>query len=151
MSLSVSFRHSARAEFIEAAARYESERQDLGVEFIAEIERCVAAAAERPMSYSAVYKDIRRVVAKRFPFSVYFRAEVPYRRLGHLPWQSGSRDLAAPDLKNDGRRTFVWKPPNKPGSMWRPHGYSDLTHVNTGRCEVRDWRHWRQLARPNIT
>jgi hypothetical protein len=27
------------------------------------------------MIYSAVYKDVRRVVAKRFPFSVYFRAE----------------------------------------------------------------------------
>jgi hypothetical protein len=51
MSLSVSFRHSARTEFIEAAAWYESERQNLGVEFIAEIERCVAAAAERPMTY----------------------------------------------------------------------------------------------------
>jgi hypothetical protein len=62
MSLSVSFRHSARAEFIEAAAWYESERQNLGVEFIAEIERCVAAAAERPMTYTAVYKDVRRVV-----------------------------------------------------------------------------------------
>ena len=59
MSLSVSFRHSARAEFIEAAAWYESERQNLGVEFIAEIERCVAATAERPMTHSAVYKDVR--------------------------------------------------------------------------------------------
>jgi hypothetical protein len=48
MSLSVTFRHTARAEFIEAAAWYESHRPDLGVEFIAEIERCVAAAAERP-------------------------------------------------------------------------------------------------------
>lgn len=75
MSLSVSFRHSARAELIEAAACYESERQNLGVEFIAKIERCVAAAAERPMTYTAVYKDVRRVVAKRFPFSVYFRAK----------------------------------------------------------------------------
>ncbi len=99
MSLSVSFRHSARAEFIEAAAWYESERQNLGVEFIAEIERCAAAAAERPMTYSAVYKDVRRVVAKRFPFSVYFRAEsTPYRRFGRFPWQPGPRDLAAPDL-----------------------------------------------------
>jgi hypothetical protein len=44
MSLSVSFRRSARTEFIEAAARYEGERQNLGVEFIAEIERCVTAA-----------------------------------------------------------------------------------------------------------
>ena len=75
MSLSVSFRRSARADFIEAAAWYKDERQNLGVEFIAEIERCVAAAAERPMTYSAVYKDVRRVVAKRFPFSVYFRVE----------------------------------------------------------------------------
>jgi len=59
MSLSVSFRHSARTEFIEAAAWYESERQNLGVEFIAEIERCVAAAAERPMTYTAVYAPLR--------------------------------------------------------------------------------------------
>jgi toxin ParE1/3/4 len=114
MSLSVSFRRSARAEFIETAARYESERQDLGVEFIAEVERCVTAAVERPMSYLAVYKDVRRVVAQRFPFSVYFRAEArPYRRLGRFPWQPGPRDLAAPDLKNDGPRTFVPKP-NRP-------------------------------------
>jgi plasmid stabilization system protein ParE len=92
MSISVSFRRSARAEFIEAAAWYESERQDLGVEFIAEIERCVPAAAERPMSYSAVYKDIRRVVAKRFPFSVYFRAEA--HRIVVLAVFHGSRDTA---------------------------------------------------------
>jgi hypothetical protein len=59
MSLSVSFRRSARTEFIEAAAWYESERQNLGVEFIAEIGRCGTAAAERPMTYSAVYKDVR--------------------------------------------------------------------------------------------
>jgi plasmid stabilization system protein ParE len=92
MSLSVSFRHSARAEFIEAAAWYESERQNLGAEFIAEVERCVAAAAERPMTYTAVYKDVRRVVAKRFPFSVYFRAEA--HRIVVLAVFHGSRKPA---------------------------------------------------------
>ena len=90
MSLSVSFRHSARAEFIEVAAWYESERQNLGVEFIAETERCVATAAERPMTHTAVYKDVRRVVAKRFPFSVYFRAEA--QRIVVLAVFHGSRD-----------------------------------------------------------
>jgi plasmid stabilization system protein ParE len=75
MSLSVTFRCAARAEFIEAAAWYESQRPGLGVEFIAEIERCVDAAGERPTTYAAIYKDVRRVVANRFPFSVYFRAE----------------------------------------------------------------------------
>ena len=48
MNLSVTFRRAARAEFIEAAAWYESQRPGLGVEFIAEIERCLDAAAERP-------------------------------------------------------------------------------------------------------
>jgi plasmid stabilization system protein ParE len=92
MSLSVSFRRSARTEFIEAAAWYAGERQNLGVEFIAEIERCVTAAAERLMTYSAVYKDVRRVVAKRFPFSVYFRAEA--HRIVVLAVFHGSRDPA---------------------------------------------------------
>jgi plasmid stabilization system protein ParE len=75
MNLSVTFRRAARTEFIEAAAWYENQRAGLGVEFIAEIERCVDAAAERPTTYEAIYKDVRRVVANRFPFSVYFRAE----------------------------------------------------------------------------
>jgi hypothetical protein len=75
MNLSVTFRRAARAEFIEAAAWYERKpRPGLGVEFIAEIERCVDAAAERPMTYAAIDNDGRRVVANRFPFSVYFRA-----------------------------------------------------------------------------
>src|SRR5258708_15037894 len=57
-----------------------------------EIERCVAAAAERPTPYSAVYNDVRRVVANRFPFSVYVRAEE--RRIVALAVFRGSRDPA---------------------------------------------------------
>ena len=62
MNLSVTFRRAARAEFIEAAACYESQRPRLGVEFIAEIERCVDAAAERPTTYAAIDKEERRIV-----------------------------------------------------------------------------------------
>jgi plasmid stabilization system protein ParE len=54
--------------------------------------RCVTAAAEQPMIYSPVYKDVRRVVAKRFPFSVYFRAEA--HRIVVLAVFHGSRDPA---------------------------------------------------------
>jgi plasmid stabilization system protein ParE len=90
MSLSVTFRRAARAEFIEAAAWYESQRPDLGVDFIAEIERCLDAASERPTTYPAIHKDVRRVVANRFPFSVYFRAEE--RRIVVLAVFHGRRD-----------------------------------------------------------
>lgn len=75
MSLPVSFRRAARAEFIEAAAWDEAQRPDLGVEFIAEIERCVLRAADQPQLYAVIYKGIRRVTAERFPYSVYFRVE----------------------------------------------------------------------------
>jgi toxin ParE1/3/4 len=92
MSLSVTFRRAARAEFIEAAAWYETQRPGLGVEFIAEIERCVDAAAERPTTYPAIDEDVRRVVANRFPFSVYFRAEE--RRIVVLAVFHGRRDPA---------------------------------------------------------
>ena len=75
MSLLVSFGRAARAEFIEAAAWYEARHPNLGVEFIAEIDRCVALAAEQPQRFAIVHSGIRRVVAERFPYSVYYQAE----------------------------------------------------------------------------
>ena len=56
MTLPVTFRSAARAEFIEAAAWYEAQCLNLGVEFIAEIERCVALVAEQPKLYAVVHK-----------------------------------------------------------------------------------------------
>lgn len=90
MSLPVTFHRAARAEFIEAAAWYEAQRSNLGVEFITEIERCVALAAEQPQLYAVVHKNIRRVTAERFPYSVYFRVE--QRRLVVLAVFHGSRN-----------------------------------------------------------
>ena len=92
MSLAVTFRRAARAEFLEAAARYEAQRANLGMEFIAEIERCVALAAEQPQVYAVIHKNTRRITARRFPFSIYFRAES--RRIVVLAVFHGSRDPA---------------------------------------------------------
>jgi plasmid stabilization system protein ParE len=75
MILPVSFRRAARAEFIEAAAWYEARRLNLGVEFIAEIDRCVDLAAEQPLLFPIIHNGIRRVVTERFPYNVYYRAE----------------------------------------------------------------------------
>lgn len=78
MSLLVSFRRPARAEFIEAARWYEARRRNLGVEFISEIERCVGLVAENPLANAVVRNGIRRIIAERFPYSVYFRAETTH-------------------------------------------------------------------------
>lgn len=93
MSLSVTFHRAAHEEFIEAAAWYEAQHANLGIEFIDEIERCVVLAAEQPQIYAVVYKGVRHVTARRFPYSVYFRAEAV--RLVVLSVFHGSRDPAA--------------------------------------------------------
>ena len=58
MSLLVTFRRPAGAEFIEAAQWYEARRRNLGVEFVAEIERCVALVAENPLAHARFADDI---------------------------------------------------------------------------------------------
>jgi len=75
MSLPVTFHRAANAEFIEATAWYDTKRVGLAIEFIAEIERCVALASKHPLQFAVVRGDVRRVVANRFPYSVYFREE----------------------------------------------------------------------------
>ena len=90
MSLLVSFRRAARDEFIEAATWYEVRHPNLGVEFIAEIDRCVVLAAEQPLLFALVYNGIRRVLAERFPYSVYYQAEA--RRIVVLSVFHASRD-----------------------------------------------------------
>lgn len=75
MSLPVSFRRAAQEEFNEAAAWYESKRALLGLEFVAEVERCVALASRQPRLYAEIHMDLRRVLTKRFPYGIYFRVE----------------------------------------------------------------------------
>jgi plasmid stabilization system protein ParE len=78
MSLPSAFHRAASAKFIEASAWYEGKRLGLGLEFIAEIDRCVSLASKNPLQFAVVREDFRRVVANRFPYSVYFRSE-PHR------------------------------------------------------------------------
>lgn len=75
MTLAVAFRTAARSEFDEAALRYESNRAGLGADFIAAIGQAVSLAAEHPLCYPVIHRNIRRVRAKRFPYSVHYVAE----------------------------------------------------------------------------
>jgi plasmid stabilization system protein ParE len=75
VTLAVAFRSAARSEFDEAALRYESNRAGLGAGFIAAIGQAVSLAAEQPLRYPVIHRSIRRVRAKRFPYSVYYVVE----------------------------------------------------------------------------
>jgi plasmid stabilization system protein ParE len=98
MSLSISFRRAAREEFIESANWYKGKSLQLGLDFISEIERSISLAAENPLHYELIHKEIRRIVAKRFPFSVYFRVEA--KRIVVLAVFHGKRDSALWKARN---------------------------------------------------
>ena len=67
------FRRQARSEYDEAGDWYEKERAGLGVEFLAEIDRLLQRIADNPEQFPMLYRDVRKAVAHRFPYCVYFR------------------------------------------------------------------------------
>ena len=78
MTLPISFRRLARQELDDAGDWYERERPGLGFEFFSEIERLLNLIAAAPQQFPVVYRDLRKAVARRFPYCIYFR-EKPRR------------------------------------------------------------------------
>ena len=76
MTLRIVFRRAAKSEFEDAAVRYDEQRAGFGEEFTIEIDQAVTRAAAAPERYPIVFGDIRRTVARRFPFSGYFRVRL---------------------------------------------------------------------------
>lgn len=75
MSLPVVLRREARAEFDEAADRYEQDREGLGEEFIDEVEAVFRRIGAMPEMHRVVSDGIRRAGLRRFPYSVLYRVE----------------------------------------------------------------------------
>lgn len=73
MSLRIVFRAPARHEVEEAATWYDQQRPGLGEEFLREIDEAVIRAAIHSNRYPLVFADVRKAVARRFPYSVFFR------------------------------------------------------------------------------
>lgn len=73
MSLPIVTRPAAAAE-IEAAYRwYEKERAGLGSEFLEAADGLLRVIAKDPERFPLVYKDARRALLKRFPYSIFYR------------------------------------------------------------------------------
>jgi plasmid stabilization system protein ParE len=62
----------AESEFRVAIAWYERQRKGLGSEFALCIDEAMERIHRNPEGYPQVYKAIRRVVVRRFPFAVFY-------------------------------------------------------------------------------
>ncbi len=73
--LRVVFRTSAGVQVADAQAWYDKQRQGLGAEFARSLESAISRVARNPMAAPVVHQDVRRVLLKRFPYSVFYIAE----------------------------------------------------------------------------
>ncbi len=75
MSLPIVFRSIARQEMDDSIAWYESEGQDVGIDFASEIASLLARIADTPKQFRKVRGDVRRAVLSRFPYTIHFLLE----------------------------------------------------------------------------
>ena len=68
-------RPEAALDALEAASWYDSEREGLGTEFLAELRATFARIEEGPLRFPLVFREFRRAILHRFPFGVFFIVE----------------------------------------------------------------------------
>jgi toxin ParE1/3/4 len=73
MSLPISFRPIARAEFDAAVAWYDQARPGLGATFASAVQTVLNEAARSPNRYPFVDGDVREGPVSGFPYCVYYR------------------------------------------------------------------------------
>jgi plasmid stabilization system protein ParE len=71
----VVFRPEARAESIEARDSYEARAPGLGFEFVGMLDAALAAATRNPQAFAVVEGELRRVILRKFPYSLVFRLD----------------------------------------------------------------------------
>lgn len=64
----------AEEDLGEAFLWYEDQLPGLGHEFLRAVDAAFAAIQRGPERYPLVYRDLRRVLVRRFPYKVYFAA-----------------------------------------------------------------------------
>jgi plasmid stabilization system protein ParE len=73
--MSLFVRPAAAAEIEAAFGWYEDQRDGLGEELLSELDVIVRAVLESPSRFTVAYRDTRRVLLRRFPYSVFYRIQ----------------------------------------------------------------------------
>jgi plasmid stabilization system protein ParE len=86
------FTQAARVELIDAQDWYESEAPGLGRRFRAALDALVERMSANPRQFPVVFKNVRRALLRRFPYSLFFVIED--KALIVIACFHGSRDPA---------------------------------------------------------
>jgi toxin ParE1/3/4 len=72
MKKNLLLRSAAENDIIQAFNWYNDRLTGLGNEFLSSINEAIELISQSPESYPMIYKNIRRILVKRFPFSILF-------------------------------------------------------------------------------
>ncbi len=72
MAKTVIFTQEAEDDAYRGYSWYESKHIGLGREFITLIDACLQSISRNPKLYQVIYKDYRRAIVRRFPFSIIY-------------------------------------------------------------------------------
>ena len=74
--MQVIFTPAARAELVEAQEWYEARHRGLGIQFLEQVGATVLRIKENPHQFPAVFRDVHRARLPKFPYALFFRAEI---------------------------------------------------------------------------
>ena len=68
----IRFSPEADNELAEARQWYAHQRADLDLEFMQSIDDALSRIVAGPVQYPNIYKSLRRIVVRRFPFAIFY-------------------------------------------------------------------------------
>ena len=75
MTLPIELAPEALSDVAEAFAHYDRVQPELANDFVARIDAALLLVAELPLARQILYRDVRRLVLRRFPHAIFYRAE----------------------------------------------------------------------------
>ncbi len=72
MNYSLTVRKEAELDINTAFEYYENQRVGLGHDFLLCIEECLAKIERNPEHYKIIYKKLRRIAVRRFPYRILY-------------------------------------------------------------------------------
>jgi len=73
--MKVTIEPDAEEDIFEAYRWYEDCDVGLGEEFLRAVDSCIASIQRYPLSYTIVYKEIRRALIRKFPYGIFYHAD----------------------------------------------------------------------------
>ena len=95
MNYEIFINPDALQDISKAKEWYESESYGLGDEFVNEVDQTIRSLQNPIVDHKAVFKDHRRVLMDKFPYSIYYRRDVNNRIVRIIAVQHEKR---SPDI-----------------------------------------------------